>query len=103
MDPPGRANFILDNLLAEGKCKPMIVVMVYGYACRAGQEPPAVTGPPTTPDRARAMQVMMSAFEDDVTQALIPFVDKTYRTLADRDHRAMAGLSMGGMQTFQIT
>ena len=99
----GRANFILDNLLAEGKCKPMIVVMAYGYARRAGQEPPAVTGPPTTPDRARAMQVMMSAFEDDVTQALIPFVDKTYRTLADRDHRAMAGLSMGGMQTFQIT
>jgi enterochelin esterase family protein len=51
----------------------------------------------------RAMQEMMSAFEDDVTQALIPFIDKTYRTIPDRDHRAMAGLSMGGMQTFQIT
>ena len=45
----------------------------------------------------------MQAFEDDVTEALIPFVDSTYRTIPDRDHRAMAGLSMGGMQTFQIT
>ena len=46
---------------------------------------------------------MAKTFEDDVTQALIPFVDKTFRTLTDRDHRAMAGLSMGGMQTFHIT
>ena len=51
----------------------------------------------------RAMQEMTAAFADDVTQALIPFIDKTYRTIPDRDHRAMAGLSMGGMQTFQIT
>ena len=49
------------------------------------------------------MQEMTSAFEDDVTQALIPYIDSTFRTLPDRDHRAMAGLSMGGMQTFQIT
>ena len=49
------------------------------------------------------MHDMASTFEDDVTQALIPFVDKTFRTLADRDNRAMAGLSMGGMQTFHIT
>ncbi len=49
------------------------------------------------------MQEMTAAFEDDVTQALIPFVDTTYRTIADRDHRAMAGLSMGGMQTFHVT
>ena len=46
---------------------------------------------------------MTSAFEADVTEALIPFIDSTFRTLTDRDHRAMAGLSMGGMQTFQIT
>jgi surfactin synthase thioesterase subunit len=38
-----------------------------------------------------------------VTEALIPFIDTTFRTIADRDHRAMAGLSMGGMQTFHIT
>jgi len=100
----GRANFILDNLLAEGKCKPMIVVMAYGYARRAGQTTPVLTGPPAgSPDRIKAMQSMMSVFEDDVTQALIPFIDKTYRTIPDRDHRAMAGLSMGGMQTFQTT
>jgi enterochelin esterase family protein len=100
----GRANFILDNLLAEGKCKPMIIVMAYGYARRAGQMTPVLTGPPAgSPERMKAMQEMASAFEDDVTQALIPFIDKTFRTVPDRDHRAMAGLSMGGMQTFQIT
>ena len=49
------------------------------------------------------MQDMTPAFEDDVTQALIPFIDSTFRTIPDRDHRAMAGLSMGGMQTFQVT
>jgi enterochelin esterase-like enzyme len=100
----GRANFILDNLIAAGKCKPMIVVMAYGYARRAGQTPPDLTGIPAgSAERLRAMQSMTAAFEDDVTQALIPYVDKTFRTIPDRDHRAMAGLSMGGMQTFQIT
>ena len=99
----GRANFILDNLIAEGKSKPMIIVMAYGYAKRAGQPAPAVTGPPNSPDRARSMQDMFAAFEDDLTKELIPFVDKNYRTLPNRDNRAMAGLSMGGMQTFQIT
>lgn len=100
----GRANFILDNLLAEGKCKPMIVVMAYGYAKRAGQPLPDLTGKPFgSPEMLKAMQDMSATFEDDVTQALIPFIDKNYRTLSDRDHRAMAGLSMGGMQTFQIT
>ncbi len=49
------------------------------------------------------MQDMAAAFVDDVTQALIPFVDASFRTQTDGDHRAMAGLSMGGMQTFQIT
>ncbi len=51
----------------------------------------------------KAMQDMSVVFEDDVTEALIPYIDSTFRTLSDRDHRAMAGLSMGGMQTFQIT
>jgi enterochelin esterase-like enzyme len=100
----GRANFILDNLIADGNCKPMIVVMAYGYARRAGQPAPELTGKPFgSPEMLKAMQDMAAAFEDDVTQVLIPFVDSTYRTMADRDHRAMAGLSMGGMQTFQVT
>lgn len=100
----GRANFILDNCIASGRCKPMIVVMAYGYARRAVYVPPDLTGKPFgSPEMLKAMQDMASTFEDDVTQALIPFIDKTFRTLSDRDNRAMAGLSMGGMQTFQIT
>jgi len=100
----GHANFILDNLIAAGNCKPMIVVMAYGYARRAGQNPPDMTGKPFgSPEWLKVIQDMASTFEDDVTQALIPFVDSTFRTLSDRDHRAMAGLSLGGMQTFQIT
>jgi enterochelin esterase-like enzyme len=100
----GRANFILDNLIAAGSSKPMIVVMAYGYARRAGQPVPDLTGRPFgSPERMKAMQEMTTAFEDDVTQALIPFVDATFRTIPDRDHRAMAGLSMGGMQTFHVT
>ena len=100
----GRANFILDNLLATNSCKPMIIVMAYGYARRAGQAASDLTGKPFgSPEMMKAMQDMAAAFEDDVTQVLIPYVDSTFRTLSDRDHRAMAGLSMGGMQTFQIT
>ncbi|HME00759.1 MAG TPA: alpha/beta hydrolase-fold protein [Terriglobia bacterium] len=100
----GHANFILDNLIAAGKCKPMILVMAYGYARHAGQTAPDLTGKPFgSPEMRRAMQDMMAAFEDDLTQALVPYIESNFRTLADRDHRAMAGLSMGGMQTFQVT
>ena len=56
-----------------------------------------------SPEMMKAMQEMSAVFEDDVTQALIPYIDSTLRTISDRDHRAMAGLSMGGMQTFQVT
>ena len=100
----GRANFILDNLIAEGKAKPMIVVMAYGYARRAGQPVPDLTGRPFgSPEATKARQEMTAAFEADVKEALLPFVDSTYRTLANRESRAMAGLSMGGMQTFHVT
>jgi enterochelin esterase-like enzyme len=98
----GRANVILDNLIAKGEAQPMIVVMAHGYARRAGQPAPDVT-PGASAQAAQARDQMAKTFEDDVTQVLIPFVDKTYRTVADRDHRAMAGLSMGGFQTFRIT
>jgi enterochelin esterase-like enzyme len=99
----GRANFVLDNLIAAKSCKPMIVVMAYGYARRAGEAPDLAVKPWGSPEMLKAMQDMSVVFEDDVTQALIPYIDSTFRTLSDRDHRAMAGLSMGGMQTFQIT
>ncbi|HVT98522.1 MAG TPA: alpha/beta hydrolase-fold protein, partial [Acidobacteriaceae bacterium] len=100
----GRANFILDNLIASGNTKPMIIVMANGYASRAGYVVPDLTGQPFgSPEFMKVMQERMGAFEDDMTQALIPFIDKTFRTIPDRDHRAMAGLSMGGMQTFQVT
>jgi len=100
----GRANAILDNLIEAKEAKPMIVVMAYGYARRAGLPAPNVTGPTLgSAQGAQARDEMAKTFEDDVTQVLIPFIDKSFRTLADRDYRAMAGLSMGGFQTFQIT
>jgi enterochelin esterase family protein len=100
----GHANFILDNLIASGSSKPMIIVMAYGYARRAGYVEPDLAGKPFgSPEMMKAMQEMSQSFEDDLTQALIPYVDSNFRTVADRDHRAMAGLSMGGMQTFQVT
>ena len=100
----GRANVILDNLIASGAARPMIIVMAYGYAQRAGSPAPNLAGlAPGSPQAVQARNEMAKTFEDEVTQALIPFVDKTYRTLADRDHRAMAGLSMGGFQTFHVT
>jgi enterochelin esterase family protein len=132
----GFANFILDNLIAQKKATPMIVVMDKGYATRPGESPGGgraggqAAGPGTAqaarggvaPGGAQAASrdaapaagrgvggpgasgvVSPSAFESVITSDLIPIIDRTYRTLADRDHRAMAGLSMGGMQTFQIT
>ncbi len=100
----GHANFILDNLLAAKSCKPMIIVMAYGYARRAGEPLPDLNGKAFgSPEMMKAIQDMAAAFEDDLTQVLIPYIDSHFRTLSDRDHRAMAGLSLGGMQTFQIT
>ncbi len=100
----GRVNVILDNLIAGGNCKPMLVVMANGYPRRAGQPSPNAAGRPMgSPEFMKAMQESAAAFEDDMTQALIPFIDSNFRTLPDRDHRAMAGLSMGGMQTFHVT
>jgi enterochelin esterase-like enzyme len=114
----GHVNFILDNLIAEGKAKPMIVVMERGYASRPGerQQTAAARGPaPAAPGAAAPARgaapaggrgsgvlspsTLESVFIDD----LIPQIDRRFRTLADRDHRAMAGLSMGSSQTLQIT
>jgi len=87
----GKANFILDNLIAEGKAQPMIIVMNNGFATRPGQ-----------PGQTQNMGSRWAAFGDMLIKEVIPDVDKNYRTIADKEHRAMAGLSMGGMQTFTI-
>jgi enterochelin esterase-like enzyme len=98
----GRAGFILDNLIAERKAKPMIVVMEQGYARKPGEAAPSPR-PGGRPGAPRDFGRMFSAFEEVVVKDLIPMIDATYRTVAGREHRAMAGFSMGGMQTFQIT
>jgi enterochelin esterase family protein len=108
----GRANLIIDNLLAERNAKPMIVVNDRGYAFRIGEaRVPPVPGPGGAPrpgsglvGSATGTQGVLypSAFESVIVEDLIPTIDRTFRTLADRDHRAIAGLSMGSMQTMQI-
>jgi enterochelin esterase family protein len=98
----GHANFILDNLIAQGKAKPMLIVMSYGYARRAGTPVPE-NAPFGSPAFAKNMMAQTAAFEEDLVKVVIPMIDSEFRTIADRDHRAMAGLSMGGMQTFQVT
>jgi enterochelin esterase-like enzyme len=94
----GRAQFILDNLIASGKARPMIVVMDRGYAQRAGTPSPAGGSSAWIQNLHAAFTV----FEDVLTHDLIPMIDASYRTIPDREHRAMAGLSMGGMQTLFV-
>jgi enterochelin esterase-like enzyme len=91
----GHVANIMDNLIAAGKAKPMLIVMGSGYARNQGD--PAVAAGPVS------FSSMLAAFDQVTTQELIPFVDSTYRTISDRDHRAIAGLSMGGMQAFQVS
>jgi enterochelin esterase family protein len=94
----GRAQWILDNLIATGRARPMIIVMDRGYARKPGMPPFTLTA--DTPNKNLGLG--FSAFEDVVIHDLIPSIDESYRTIPDRDHRAMAGLSMGGMQTLFI-
>lgn len=94
----GRAEHILDNLLAARQAKPMIVVMDCGYAAHPGQPLPVFT-PATTKEQG---EQAFRTFEDVMLRDLIPMIDTRYRTLADRDHRAFAGLSMGAMQALFI-
>jgi enterochelin esterase-like enzyme len=94
----GRMQFILDNLIAAGKAKPMIVVMERGYAFRVGSPELSVGGDAPLHN----LGVMLSAFEDVVIHDLIPMMDASFRTIPDRDHRGMAGLSMGGMETLHV-
>lgn len=92
----GKVDYILDNLIAEGKAKPMLVVMDKGYAV----DPDAPKNENTQGIRGLMQN---KALEQVFIKEIIPTIDKEFRTIPDRDHRAMAGLSMGGFQTFQIT
>ena len=87
----GHANLIMDNLIAEGKIKPFIIVMTYGMTndVKIGA--------------GGLRNFKIDAFETVLTDELVPYVDASFRTVADRAHRAMAGLSMGGMETHLIT
>jgi enterochelin esterase-like enzyme len=115
----GKANFILDNLIAEKKAKPMLIVMDSFTARRPGDPEPVRTAPPPAPPAGqpaaggaagapgapagagRGMSVTVnSAFAEMLVKDLIPMIDSKYRTLATRENRALAGLSMGGAFTF---
>lgn len=85
----GRAGFILDNLIAAGKARPMIVVMPAGHTRSFGA--------PSAGTRPRADE-----FEQDFLTDIMPYVEKNYRVVNDRAHRAIAGLSMGGGQTLNL-
>jgi enterochelin esterase-like enzyme len=113
----GRANVILDNLLAQSKIKPFIVVMESSY----GVGPAAVEGAPTMPPGGsdpnhnwgigpQGSGLTLGPghpaggyYGEMMVRDLIPWVDSHFRTIADRDHRAMAGLSMGGRTTAAVT
>ncbi len=80
----GRANFIMDNLLARKRCVPMLVVM------------PEIHGrDPRLPANGQDDQALI---DKEIATEIVPMIDSNYRTLADRDHRALAGLSLGGIQ-----
>lgn len=85
----GHANLIMDNLIAEGKTKPFIIVMTYGMTNEVRW--------------GHINEFSIVPFQTVLVDELIPYVDANFRTLSNRDNRAMAGLSMGGMETHTIT
>jgi enterochelin esterase-like enzyme len=88
----GRANLIMDNMIAEGKVKPFIIVMTYGMTNDIK---------PGTPGGLRNFDI--NPFQTVLVDELIPYIDNNFRTLANQTNRAMAGLSMGGFETHTIT
>jgi len=85
----GHANLIMDNLISEGKIKPFIIVMTYGMTNEIKW--------------GGLKDFKIDAFQTVLVDELIPYVDANFRTKADQPHRAMAGLSMGGMETKMVT
>jgi enterochelin esterase-like enzyme len=91
----GRANIILDNLIAEGRARPMIVVMPQGHAVQGARVGPLEFVPGET-------GMFSPRFPKDLLEDVMPLVERDYRVTADADHRAIAGLSMGGGQSLAI-
>ena len=91
----GRANIILDNLIAAGKAQPMLVVMPQGHSLQAAGVGPLVRLSGET-------QMYSPRFPADLLGDVIPLVERRFRVIADADHRAIAGLSMGGGQALTI-
>jgi enterochelin esterase-like enzyme len=91
----GRAGFILDNLIAAGKAKPMVVVMPAGHTRATG-------GFGARGGAGAGGQPPVDEFTQDFLTDIMPYVEKNYRVEKDRRHRAIAGLSMGGSQTLNI-
>lgn len=98
----GKVNLMMDNMIAEGKAKPMIVVMPYGnpmakIAEQTGKDKPADVTSRDGDDALRRMKL----FETDLITNIIPFTENNYRTLNNRDNRAIGGFSRGGGQTLR--
>lgn len=98
----GRANLILDNLIADGKAKPMIIVMPYGnvearIAAQAGKPKP---GDPTGREGNEAVN-RAKTFGNDLVKNIIPYVEKNYRVVSNNANRAIGGFSRGGGQTLR--
>jgi enterochelin esterase-like enzyme len=98
----GKVNLMLDNMIAQGKAKPMIVVMPYGnpmakIAEQMGKDKPADVTSRDGEDALRRMKM----FETDLITNVIPFTEKNYRTLNNRENRAIGGFSRGGGQTLR--
>jgi enterochelin esterase-like enzyme len=94
----GRANIILDNLIADGKAVPMIVVMPHGHAIQSASVGPQKEVRQKDP----ANFLDFTLFTNDLLEQIIPMVENNFRVYKDADHRAIGGLSMGAFQSVQI-
>lgn len=90
----GRVNYILDNLIADGESSEMIVVLPYGNPTKLLADPSSLAAANAAPQTRFGGDV----FSNDLINDLLPFIDKNYRTKANRDHRAIGGFSRGGNQ-----
>jgi enterochelin esterase family protein len=95
----GRAGFILDNLLADKKAKPMLVVMPNGSLPRPTNFTPPKPGEKPSAEAVAAMTAARERFTNELLKDVIPYVEKNFRVQTGAEHRAVAGLSMGGGQT----